>query len=77
MTQRAFKEALSDTLIATVINLPLNIGLVAIAHFYNMSVMQTSVFLTVVFFLVAVVRKTYTRIYFEKRNDRKKLEETT
>ena len=77
MKQKAFKEALSDTLLAVVINFPLNIGLVAIAHYYKMSVMETSVFLTVIFFIVAVVRKTYTRIYFEKRNDRKKLKETT
>ena len=77
MMKKAFNEALSDTLIAVIINFPLNIGLVALAHYYSMSVVQTSIFLTVVFFSVGVVRKTYTRVYFEKRNDRKKLKETT
>lgn len=75
MKKKAFKEALSDTLLAVIINFPLNIGLVAIAHYYQMGVMQTSVFLTVVFFIVAVVRKTYTRVYFEKRENRKKVKQ--
>lgn len=75
MTKTAFKESLADTLLALAINFPLNLVLVGIAFEYKFTAMQTSVFLTVIFFIVAVARKTYTRVYFEKRNIRKKLKE--
>jgi len=65
--KQAFKESLADTLLALVINFPLNLLLVWIAYDLQFSALQTSVFLTVIFFLVAVVRKTYTRTYFDKK----------
>ncbi len=68
----AFKEAVADTFLAFLINFPLNILLVAIAFDLKLSVLQTSVFLTIVFTTVAIIRKTYTRMYFETRNLRKK-----
>lgn len=68
---QAFKESLADTLLALVINFPLNLLLVWIAYDMKFTALQTSVFLTVIFFVVAVVRKTYTRTYFDKRNEKK------
>lgn len=68
---QAFKESLADTLLALVINFPLNLLLVWIAYDLQFTALQTSVFLTVIFFVVAVVRKTYTRTYFDKRNEKK------
>ena len=68
----AFKEAVADTFLAFLINFPLNILLVAIAFDLKLSILQTSVFLTIVFTTVAIIRKTYTRMYFETRNLRKK-----
>ncbi len=68
----AFKEAVADTFLAFLINFPLNILLVAIAFDLELSVLGTSVFLTAIFTSVAIIRKTYTRMYFETRNLRKK-----
>ena len=68
----AFKEAVADTFLAFIINFPLNLLLVAIAFDLNFTALQTSIFLTLVFTTVAIIRKTYTRMYFETRNLRKK-----
>jgi hypothetical protein len=67
----AFKEAVADTAIAIVINFPLNMLLIVIARGYEMSVFTTTVFFTLVFTVVAIARKTYMRVFFEKRNRRK------
>ena len=68
----AFKEAVADTFLAFIINFPLNLLLVAIAFDLNYTALQTSLFLTLVFTTVAIIGKTYTRLYFETRNLRKK-----
>lgn len=68
----AFKEAVADTGIALMINFPLNMGLIVISRAYDMGVLTTTIFFTVVFTIVAIVRKTYLRLYFEKRNQRKR-----
>ena len=67
----AFKEAVADTFLAFLINFPLNLLLVAIAFDMKLSAVETSIFLTVVFTTVAIIRKTYTRMYFETRNLKK------
>lgn len=67
----AFKEAVADTGIALLINFPLNMGLIVIARTYEMSVLVTTIFFTLIFTVVAIARKTYMRLYFEKRNQRK------
>ena len=67
----AFKEAVVDTGIALLINFPLNMGLIVIARTYEMSVLVTTIFFTIIFTVVAIARKTYMRLYFEKRNRRK------
>jgi len=67
----AFKEAVADTFLAFLINFPLNLFLVAIAFDMKLSAVETSIFLTVVFTTVAIIRKTYTRMYFETRNLKK------
>jgi len=68
----AFKEAVADTFLAFLINFPLNILLVAIAFELELSILGTSIFLTAIFTTVAIIRKTYTRMYFETRNLKKK-----
>ena len=68
----AFKEAVADTFLAFIINFPLNLLLIAIAFDLDFTALQTSIFLTLVFTTVAIIRKTYTRMYFETRNLRKK-----
>jgi|TARA_A100001011_G_scaffold398545_1_gene503413 hypothetical protein len=65
--KQAFKEAFLDTMLALSMNFPLNIGLVWIAFEFKLGVVATSVFLTAVFTTVAIIRKTYTRLYFLKK----------
>ena len=80
----AFKEAVSDTALALVINFPLNIFLLWIANrtfIPNMvtegqQIFWTSVYLTVVFSIVAITRKTYVRLYFNKKQLKKEAKKT-
>ena len=65
--KQAFKEAFLDTMLALSMNFPLNIALVWIAFELKLGVVATSVFLTAVFTTVAIIRKTYTRLYFLKK----------
>jgi len=77
--KQAFKESVSDTLLALIINFPLNIFLLFVANrtfMPNMTseaeqVFWTSVFLTANFTVVAIIRKTYTRLYFEEKRLKK------
>ena len=68
----AFKEAVADTFLAFIINFPLNLLLIAIAFDLDFTALQTSIFLTLVFTTVAIIRKTYTRMYFETKKFKKK-----
>jgi len=68
----AFKEAVSDTALATVLNFPLNLLLVTIARSLELSVFHTSIFFTVVFSIVAITRKTWVRLYFFKKDLKKR-----
>lgn len=68
----AFKEAVSDTALATVLNFPLNLLLVTIARALELTILQTSIFFTVVFSVVAILRKTWVRLYFFKKDLKKR-----
>lgn len=80
----ALKEATTDTLLATVINFPLNMLLLFVANRTFLSWMETeteqifwtSVYLTIVFSAVAITRKTYVRLYFNKKNLKKQAKKT-
>ena len=74
--KQAMRESLVDTGLALAINFPLNMVLLYIANRTFLLVLEeetaqifwTSVFLTAVFTLVAVVRKYFMRQWFDKRN---------
>ena len=68
----AFKEAVSDTALATVLNFPLNLLLVTIDRALELTILQTSIFFTVVFSVVAILRKTWVRLYFFKKDLKKR-----
>ena len=80
----ALKEATTDTLLATVINFPLNMLLLFLANRTFLSWMETeaeqifwtSVYLTVVFSAVAITRKTYVRLYFNRKQLKKEAKRT-
>jgi len=68
----ALQEATSDTLLATVLNFPLNLLLVATARGLELTVLETSIFFTIVFSIVAILRKTWVRLYFFKKDLKKR-----
>jgi len=67
--KQAWKEAISDTVIGTIINFPLNITAMWFIFYAKLSVLQSSILLWFVFTSVAIVRKYLIRIYFNKKVD--------
>jgi hypothetical protein len=67
----AFKEALADTGLAFVVNVPLNFVLVALAFELEFSAFKTSIMLTSIFTVFALTRKTYLRLHFDRKNQKK------
>lgn len=63
----AIKEAVIDTAIGTIINFPLNVLAMWIIFTLEMSVIQSSIFLWIIFTSIALVRKYYLRVYFENK----------
>jgi len=71
---RAFKESVSDTALAFVMNVPIGFGIIAFADWigivavnYDQNI-QLVILQNIVFTTVAVTRKTFVRLHFEKRN---------
>lgn len=72
LNKPAFREVLTDTLIATLINFPLNFLLIWFAFRIELSAFMTTVFCTSLLFIIAMIRKYYIRIHFERRANGKK-----
>jgi len=69
----ALKEALVDTGIGTMISLPLNFFLASLAIQLAWSATEITFYFTAFFFVIAVVRKVYIRLYFAgKQSDENK-----
>ena len=66
--KKALKESMSDTLFGTAINFPLNYVMVAFCLTMGMSAIQMTIFMTSCLFVLAVIRKYYVRVWFDKRN---------
>ena len=64
----ALKEAVLDTAIALMVNTPLNFGFIAYAYHLEMTAFQTSLWLTTMFTVFAIVRKYLIRILFDKKH---------
>jgi len=72
--KQAFYEALTDTGIAAIVNIPLNFVLVYMCiEVWVLGPMWTSVILTTIFTTYAIIRKTIVRLYFEKEAEKKNL----
>ena len=72
-TRQAFKESLSDTALAFAMNVPIGFGIIAFANWvgivavtYEQNV-QLVILQNIVFTTVAIIRKTYVRLWFENR----------
>lgn len=63
----AFKESFGDTFLATIINFPINFGLVSFVFYMEFTAFQSTCFITSVLFIIAVIRKYYVRLYFHER----------
>lgn len=64
----ALKEAVLDTAIALMVNTPLNFGFIAYAYHLELTAFQTSLWLTTMFTVFAIVRKYLIRILFDKKH---------
>lgn len=64
----AWVEALTDTIVGTAINFPLNMLAMWFIFRMNLTVFQSSLLLWIIFTSVAIVRKYYLRLYFEKKS---------
>jgi hypothetical protein len=67
MKKEAFKEAVTDTALAAAINMPLNYALIAFAFSIELTALQSTLMFTSVFTVIAVTRKYYIRMHFERR----------
>jgi len=66
----ALKEAITDTLLGTLIMLPLNYLIIYIClDLLSFNAFQITITSTGTLFFVAVFRKAYIRLYFEKKNE--------
>lgn len=65
--KKAWTEAISDTVIGTLINFPLNLIVLTIAFNFKMSVFTTACFTWVTFTLLAIIRKYIVRVFFSKK----------
>ena len=71
--RQAFKESVSDTALAFAMNVPIGFGIIAFADWigivavsYEQNI-QLVILQNIVFTTVAIIRKTYVRVWFENR----------
>ena len=65
----AIKEALVDTSIGTMISIPLNFFLALLAIELEWTATEITFYFTAFFFVLAVIRKVYIRLYFAGKQD--------
>ena len=70
---RAFKESVSDTALAFAMNVPIGFGIIAFADWVGIVAVsyeenvQLVILQNIVFTTVAIIRKTYVRVWFENK----------
>ena len=65
----AAREAITDTAIGTIINFPLNAGMMTLAFSLELTAIQASLMFTGVFTVMAIVRKMMVRLHFAKTQE--------
>lgn len=65
----ALKESISDTIIATPLNLLINYVVIAILLEFGLGAISISIIMTTIFFIIAIVRKYYVRTWFKRRQE--------
>lgn len=66
---QALKESISDTIIATPLNLLINYVVLAILMEFGLGAVSISIIMTTIFFIIAIVRKYYVRTWFKRRQE--------
>jgi hypothetical protein len=70
INKEAFKESISDTILGTMVNFPLNYVLIAFCLSIEMSAIAMTVFMTSILFILAVIRKYYVRIHYANKGSK-------
>lgn len=71
--RQAFKESVSDTALAFAMNVPIGFGIIAFADWVGIVAVsyeenvQLVILQNIVFTTVAIIRKTYVRVWFENK----------
>lgn len=65
----AAREAITDTAIGTLINFPLNAGMMTLAFAMELTAIQASLMFTGVFTAMAIVRKMMVRLHFANKQE--------
>jgi len=67
ISKKIWHEALLDTAAACAINIPLNYALASLALAYSFTEIGITVLFTVTFTIIAIIRKVFIRLHFEKK----------
>ena len=70
--KKALKESFIDTGIGIAINAPLNYVLILLAFSLELNALETTILFTAFFTVLAIIRKTGTRMYFSKKDEQEK-----
>ena len=71
--RQAFKESVSDTALAFLMNVPIGFGIIAFANWFGIVAVtyeqnvKLVILQNIVFTTVAIARKTYVRVWFENK----------
>ena len=65
--KRAFREAFADNIVGTLINFPLQYAIIAACLFFGFGALLTTLICTIILFIIALIRKVWIRLHFEKR----------
>jgi len=63
----SLREAIIDTALAVLTNTPINFLVIAIAFHYEWTATFTSIILTIIFTILAIIRKTWLRLKFYEK----------
>jgi len=63
----SLREAILDTVLAVLTNTPINFVIIAIAFRYDWTATFTSIVLTIIFTILAIIRKTWLRLKFYEK----------
>lgn len=68
---QAFKEAVADTSIGMLTNVPINFALVSMAFHFGWGATLTTIVMTATFTTLAIIRKMAVRMHFAKTHQEK------